>query len=382
MIIQIPKAPHMRKKRTIFSMMMELFVCLLLLYAVSLVFYFLKGGPNFSNVQYGLYALQNLGIGVLFAVLPDCLWYLSVFLQNRSSYISERFKEYFYKIIHSYSYITGIILVLLLPIGLEWYEIAISAFFATFVAKLVFGGFGSNIFNPAIVGRVFAQVAFFSHMTTYLGDVGPSLSDDIAYNIQVGATIPGQVASNGFSSLFDIPLWKMFIGDYYGALGETFAYIIIIIGIYLAIRKIIDLRLTLTYIVAIYLSSLLMFVGFGADAKVAFEGSFRYVLMGGVLFGAVFCLTDPVTTPTSRFGKVIFALVAAFFTMVIRLYTVAPEGVAYSILIANLFTPLIDKCIKGKTDKTLAPYLISAVFFLAVLSVGTAYGFTHTGVSL
>ncbi len=381
MMMQIAKAPHMRKKRTTFSMMMELFVCLLILYAVSLTFYFLKGGPHFSNVQYGLYALQNLGIGLLFAVLPDLLWYLSIFVQMRPDYFEVKIKEYFYKVIHSYSYITGLILVLLLPIGLEWYEIAISAFFATFVAKLVFGGFGSNIFNPAIVGRVFAQIAFPAHMTTYLGDFGPSLSNDVSYNITVGATIPRQVASHGFSSLFDIPLWKMFIGDYYGALGETFAYIIIILAIYLAIRKIIDLRLTITYLVAIYLSSLLMFVGFGAGLT-AFEGAFRYVLMGGVLFGAVFCLTDPVTSPTSKFGKVLFALIAAFFTMVIRLYTPAPEGVAYSILIANIFTPLIDKCIKGKTDKVLVPYLVSFVFLLAVLSVGLAYGYTNTGVSL
>ena len=186
MMMQIAKAPHMRKKRTTFSMMMELFVCLMILYAVSLTFYFLKGGPRFTNVQYGLYALQNLGIGLLFAVLPDLLWYLSIFVQMRADYFNVKIKEYFYKVIHSYSYITGLILVLLLPIGLEWYEIAISAFFATFVAKLVFGGFGSNIFNPAIVGRVFAQIVFPTHMTTYLGDIGPSLSNDVAYNITVG----------------------------------------------------------------------------------------------------------------------------------------------------------------------------------------------------
>lgn len=376
MIGLVEKAPHLRKKRTTFSMMMELLVCLLILYAVALVFYFLQGGPNYTNTQYGLYALQNLGIGVAFAVLPDFLWYLSIFVQNRGDTVGQKFKEYFYKIIHSYSYISGIILVLLLPIGLEWYEIAISAFFAVFVGKLVFGGFGSNVFNPAIVGRVFAQLVFSSHMTTYLGNTGPSLTGDIASDISAGATIPGLVSSNGFSSLFDMPLWKMFLGDYYGALGETFAYIIIILGIYLAIRKIIDWRITLTYVVSLYVASLIMFIGFGAEPLQAFEGAFRYILMGGILFGGVFCLTDPVTSPTSRWGKIIFALVAALFTLIIRLYTSAPEGVAYSILIANLLTPLIDKCIKGRTNRTFMPYFTSLIFFLAVLAVGAAYGFT------
>lgn len=382
MMDKIVKAPLIRTKRSTFSMMMELLGCLLIVFVIADIFYFLQGGPFYTNVEYGLYAIQNLFVGVLFSVIPDFIWQLQVFGKKSDDTISVKIKEYFYNIAHSYSYISGVILVLLLPIGLEWYEIAISAFFAVFVCKLVFGGFGSNIFNPAIAGRVFAQLVFSAHMTTYLGDVTPTISADLTYAISAGSTIPGLISTNGFSALFKISLWEMFMGNYYGALGEPFAYLIIILAIYLAIRKIIDLRLTLTYVVAIYVSSLLMFIGFGADTLTAFEGALRYVFLGGVLFGGVFCLTDPVTSPTSKAGKITFALIAAFFTMLIRLYTASPEGVAYSILIANLLTPLIDKIFTGRTNKTLVPWLTTLVLFMAVLSVGLAYGYTNTGVSL
>ena len=105
-------------------------------------------------------------------------------------------------------------------------------------------------------------------------------------------------------------------------------------------------------------------------------------MRGGILFGAVFCLTDPVTSPTNKAGRIIFALGAAILTMVIRLFTNSPEGVAYSILIMNIFTPLIDKCLVGRTMKNYVESLVILVMIGGVFAVGCGYGLTSESIVL
>jgi electron transport complex protein RnfD len=368
----VEKAPQLRSRDSTFKQMMEFFLCLLVLYACAVLFYFLEGGGNgnYPASAYGLYALQNGLMAILFSDLADVLWNLPLLFRKEKT-VSERLKEYGYQILHSYSYVSGLLLALLLPIGPEWWEIAITAFLSTFMMKLFFGGFGSNIFNPAIFGRVFAQIVFGKHLTTYLG------SNPGTLDIATGASVPALAKGDLFgSTLMDYPLWKLFIGDYYGALGETFTIVILLIAFYLCFRKIIDWRVPVIFIGTLYLAFLVLFLSLGAKAK-SFEYAFRYLLIGGIFFGGVFCLTDPVTSPTSRAGRVLFALSAALLTLVIRLYASAPEGVAYSILCANALTPLIDKILKGRTRKTKGPAFIAILLFLSVISVALSYGFTH-----
>ena len=177
------KNPHMRGTRKTSLMMLEFFIVVLILYVASVLFYFIKGGPSddYSKTMYGLMALQNGLVGVGFAVIADLIWYFPYVFRK------EGVEGYISKVLHSYSYVSGLILVLLLPIGPEWWEIALTSFVAVFFTKLIFGGFGSNIMNPAIFGRIFAQVCFSNHLTTYLGDIVPEGNSTL---ISAGATIP------------------------------------------------------------------------------------------------------------------------------------------------------------------------------------------------
>jgi len=356
-------APQIRRKQSTFSMMMEVTACLLLVYLVSLIFYSVKVGP-----EYGLKVVFNGLSAVGFAVLADCLWYLPVLFrkdQEKKAY------EYFYRIGHSYSYVSGLILVLLLPVGIQWWEIAVTALLSILVMKLCFGGFGSNILNPAVFGRVFAQLAFAKDLTTYLG------TKPADFSVATGASVTGQInAANGFSALNSLSLGDLFLGNYRGALGETCALLLILIGIYLSVRKIIDWRVPVFYVLSLYLSFVLLFLTAG-DGGWAFKDALSYTLVGGILFGGVFCLTDPVTSPTSRSGRVIFALGAALLTLLLRVYTASPEGVAYSILFLNVLVPLIDHVIKGRTRRKLVPTLTCAVLGVLLVIFSLSYGATH-----
>jgi Na+-translocating ferredoxin:NAD+ oxidoreductase subunit D len=365
-------APQIRMKTSTFHRMMEVFICLCLLLVCSAIFYGLYGGGNnnYPKSTYVLFVFLNAFIAIAFSMIPDVLWNLPV-LFRKDMKGKDRAKEYGYRIVHSYSYVSGILLALLLPIGPEWWEIALTAFLSTFVMKLLFGGFGFNIFNPAIFGRVFAQIAFGSHLTTYLGNLSGSL------DITTGATLPGLVKIGGIGSLNSLPLYQMLIGTYYGTLGETFILVIFVIGVYLALRHIIDWRVPVLYIGSLYIAALILFLALGQKGQ-SFEDALRYVMMGGIFFGAVFCLTDPVTTPTSTAGRVIFALGAAFFTLILRLYTSSPEGVAYSILLMNAMTPLIDKVLTGRTNKVKVPYILAGSLLLMILAIGLSYGLTHS----
>lgn len=359
------KNPHMRGTRKTSLMMLEFFVVVLILYACAVIFYFVKGGPGdiYTPVAYGMMALQNGLAGVGFAMIADLIWYFPY------AFRKEGVGGYLWKVLHSYSYVTGLLLVLLLPVGMPWYEVAITAFVSVFFTKLLFGGFGSNIFNPAIFGRIFAQVVYSSSLHTYLGSSAPA-----DMTIATGATIPGLVSGGNFVAADGISFWNMVLGNYYGTLGETFALVIVILGIYLVARRIIDWRVPFFYVVPMFFAYGLCFFLAGATARVAFEEAARQIMMGGILFGAAFCLTDPVTSPTSKAGRCIFALCAAILTMCIRLFTNSPEGVAYSILIMNLFTPLIDKCLVGRTMKNYWQTLTIVILVGCVLAIGCVYG--------
>lgn len=360
--------PHLRRKQSTFSQMLEFFACISVLWVAAIIYYFVSVK---SNAMYGVTALLNGIIGMAFAVLADILWNLPV-LWNRD--IEDRGKEYCYRILHSYSIVSGLLLALLCPIGIAWWQLGVTSFVAIMVAKLVFGGFGSNIMNPAIFGRLLAQLAFASGMkTTLAGDTTGGL-------ISAGASVPGQITSaKGFSALISgnsISLGNLMIGNYRGALGETFAILLILICVYLCVRKIIDWRTPVAYIGVLYLAFILVFLGAG-DGAWAFKDALSYTLIGGILFGGILCLTDPVTSPTSRSGRIIFALGAALLTLIIRLFTNAPEGVAYSILTMNILVPFIDKVITGRTRNNKVPVIVISVLCVLILALGLTYGLTH-----
>ena len=260
---------------------------------------------------------------------------------------------------------------MLLPVGTSYYVVVVCTLISVVVAKYLFGGFGYNPFNPAVVGRVFAQLCFSGKLKNYLGSNPGS-------TIQTGASITSTMQSLGWvTTQYDISLVDTILGNYAGTLGETFAFIIVILGVYLAIRNVIDWRISVTYVLTIFVTCLV--IGFAGGLGVnSFEWAFRQILIGGVLFGAVFCLTDPVTSPTNQAGKVIFALFAAFVTVAIRYQASAPEGVAYSILFANLVTPAINLVLKGKSNSLKwQKFTAMGVLLVCSLVFGLVFGLNH-----
>lgn len=357
-------SPHIKNKSSTFKKMMEFLICLCVLWSSSAIFYFVKRG-----VLSGFTVLLNGAVSIIFSVLADCLYNLPLLFDKK--FEGNRFKEYLYRLIHSYSYVTGLILALLCTIGIKWWEIGLTSFISTFIMKLLFGGFGKNILNPAVFGRVFAQLCFASDMKTYI------LDKPDPFNITTGASLTD--LSDGFANvIFDsrLSFGNVLIGNYFGTLGETFALLLIVICVYLCVRKIIDWRVPVFYIGSLLLSFIIMFLSMGLGVN-SFRDALVYTFAGGIMFDGIICLTDPVTSPTSRSGRVIYALLAALATLVIRTFIHSPEGVAYSVIIVNCFVPFIDKIINGRTNKNLIPNIVCSSIAVLLIIVSLTYGLTN-----
>lgn len=225
--------------------------------------------------------------------------------------------------------VTGLLLALTLPPRLPLWMVVVGAFFSIAIAKEAFGGLGYNIFNPALAGRAFLSISFPQMMTSWI------LPPHFNYDAVTGAT---PLAEN-FERIPDkLLLYQdLFFGNTGGSLGETSAMLILIGAAILLVFKLIDWRIPVFYIGTVALGSFLM----GKD--VLFQ-----ILAGGLMIGAFFMATDYVTSPVTRNGRIIFGVGLGILTIVIRNYSSMPEGVCFSILIMNAFTPLIDKYIRVK----------------------------------
>jgi len=220
--------------------------------------------------------------------------------------------------------ITGMLLAFCVPPTLPSWMIALGAFFAIFLVKELFGGLGMNIFNPALAARAILLAAFPQHMTAWINPEGVSTATPLAI-VKENIEVMGP-------SYHDL-----FIGHIGGCLGETSAIAIILGGVFLITRRIIRWEVPFTFIATIFCFS--YFIG---------RDPVYEILAGGVMLGAFFMITDMVTTPVTPEGGVIFAFGCALITVIIRKWGGFPEGVCYSILIMNAFTPLIDRYCKPK----------------------------------
>ncbi|MEW6222973.1 MAG: RnfABCDGE type electron transport complex subunit D [Candidatus Hadarchaeota archaeon] len=209
--------------------------------------------------------------------------------------------------------VTGLLLALTLPPTLPLWTAAVGAVFSISIGKFAFGGLGRNIFNPALVGRAFLSISWPALMTTW---VIPGTATTTA------TPLTGTTISNA----------NLFIGNVAGSLGEVSKFAILIGGLYLIVMKYIDWRTPLFYIGTVGVLTLAL----GQDP-------IFHMLAGGLFLGAFFMATDYVTTPMTSRGRIIFAVGGGSLVVAIRLFGGLPEGVAYSILIMNAFTPLIER---------------------------------------
>ena len=248
--------------------------------------------------------------------------------------------------------VTGIILALSLPPGLPVWAAVIGSAFSIAIGKMVFGGLGSNIFNPAMAGRTFLTACFGMLMTTWMvpatiDSAMPKIAPENMMNARTQATPLGwsKIAikdKNGARLFNEEQFISTVFGEVGGCLGETSAIALLIGGIYLLIRRTINFHIP----VAVLLSAF-VFAGIAylIDSDAYMEPLF-HLTSGGMLLCAFFIATDPVTAPLTRRGMWIFGAGVGTLTMLIRIVGAYPEGVMFSVLLMNAVTPLIDRLCK------------------------------------
>jgi electron transport complex protein RnfD len=343
-------APYIRKNVSVKRMMLDVIFALL---PVTL----------FAMIQNGWSAIYVLLISVATMVLTEIIAHLLMKWPKEMKFKEAFTKEGFSKIASLYtinnftaSIISGLIYALILPAGCHWYVVFIGALFGMLFGKMVFGGLGSNIFNPAGVGRIFVGVCF----GTQIGDAYKLSPNYIGSSVD--AVTGGTPLVNGSYSLLD-----MFLGNIPGCMGEVSALLILVGAIYLFARRSADLRSTLSYLLSfVIIMAVAVFVKGGFNAQSANELLYQ-ILAGGVLFGAVFMVTDPVTSPTTKFGRIMFGIIGGCITALIRTLGAYPEGVAFSILIINMLAPTIDYFMRGKpTHYTLKQWILAVSIIIVV----------------
>ncbi|MDD5686550.1 MAG: RnfABCDGE type electron transport complex subunit D [Elusimicrobia bacterium] len=227
--------------------------------------------------------------------------------------------------------VTGLIFALTLPSTVPLWVVAVGIFFGTFFGKEVFGGTGRNIFNPALVGRLFITISFPSLTSLHFQDPG--------INAIASATPLILYKSSHIIANYS----DLLLGKTAGSIGETFRIGLIFGGIFLILTKISNWRIPFSYLASVLIMSL---IGSHFIPEKIAPPLFQ-LLSGGLLFGALFMATDPVTSPFTKEGKYIFGLLCGLLTVIIRSFSGYVEGVMFSIILMNTFTPLIDSTIIG-----------------------------------
>jgi electron transport complex protein RnfD len=237
--------------------------------------------------------------------------------------------------------VTGVILSFNLPAGLPLWMAIIGSFVAIVVVKQLFGGLGQNFVNPAIVGRIVLFTSFATPMTTWpvTNRMGSVLWNSDAANATVD-TITGATPLALFSNAKDVPSnMDMFLGTINGSMGEISAAALLLGGIYLIVKKIIEPTIPAAFIGTVAVVAMML----------GFDPVF-HICAGGVMLGAIFMATDYVTSPLTTKGKIIFGIGCGFLTMIIRIFASYPEGVSFALLLMNILVPHIDKWTKLKLN--------------------------------
>ena len=282
---------------------------------------------------------QRIMLDVLIALLPTTIagiliYGIGAMLVVLSCVCSALVAEYLFNLITKRkqtvadlsAVVTGLILALNLHANVPVWQCVIGSVFAIVVVKCLFGGLGCNFANPAVTGRIFLFLCF-------AGTVGGGAVPKILESTVLGtsATPLESMASGGYlPSIID-----MLLGIRGGAIGESCILAIVIGFAYLVIRGVIKLELPLIYVGSVFLLSLLI------TNDLVY--SVYQILAGGLVFAAVFMITDYVTTPITRTGRMIFAVGCGIITVLIRFYGSYPEGVSFSVLIMNILSPYIEK---------------------------------------
>ena len=317
-LFTVSVSPHIRDDETISHIMWQVNAALL-------------PAALFAVWWFGIPALLNMLVGVVFAVLGEYLWQKGMH-QPITAFDGS-------------ACITGLLLAMSMSPLLPPYMVAIGSLLAIIVAKQSMGGLGFNIFNPAHIGRAALMVSWPVAMTTWtkMADVRggvDAMTSATPLNILKMQGYDALIAT--FGSQSDL-YWNLFIGTRNGSLGETSTLLLLLGGLYLIWKGYVNWQVPVTMIATV---AILTWI-FGPAGLFTGDPVF-HVMAGGLMLGAFFMATDMVTIPMTIKGQLIFAVGAGALTVLIRLVGGYPEGVCYSLLLMNAVTPLIDRFCKPR----------------------------------
>jgi len=296
---------------------------------------------------------------VLYALLPATLagiWYFGIaaLLVILASIAGALITEWVFSPAHSRGarlsdasgLLTGLLLGLSLPPALPLWMAFLGGVVAIGLGKLIWGGLGNNLFNPSLVGRAFLGVAFPVAMTTWSPHGAVEFLSVYSSNLAlpfmqaeydaITAATPLGLMKFEYQST---PLWSLATGKTGGCIGETSGLLLILGGLYLVMRRGLDWRMPVSILSTVFLFASVLYL-IGPDQ---YPGPLFSLFSGGLLLGAIYMATDPVTSPLSPRGTWIFGIGVGLLVVLIRVYGGFPEGVMYAILLMNAATPLIDR---------------------------------------
>ena len=302
-ILKTGPAPHIRTAETVESVMYSVVIALI---------------PAFAMAVYS------------FAVRALILTAVSVATCIATEYIWQKILKRDIEAFDGSAILTGILFAFVVPVGMGLQYVIVGNFVAITLGKIVYGGLGHNIFNPALIGRAFVQASWPVAITTfaYDGKAGATVLDAMKRGIPLTDSLIYEGGNQYINA---------FLGQMGGCLGETSALALLIGGVYLIYKKQIDWKVPAVMIGTVFVLTWAM----GANP-------FMQILSGGLFLGAFFMATDMVTSPITGKGRVIFALGIGILVSLIRIKGGYPEGTAYAILIMNGVVPLIDRYIRPK----------------------------------
>ncbi len=307
------------------------------------------GGDTVSKNMYGvlialipafIVSIAVFGVGAFIVTLTSvaaCIF----FEWAITKYILKRDKT---TILDGSAALTGVLLAFNLPSNFPIWMIIIGALVAIGVGKMTFGGLGCNVFNPALIGRVFLLISFPVAMTSW-----PQTGQYDLYTDAVTGATPLALMKSAMhgdaTALQQLPdALSLFLGNNPGSLGEVSALALLIGLAYMLWKKIITWHIPVSIIVTVFVFSGIMHL----VNPETYAGPVVHILTGGLMLGAIFMATDYVTSPMSHKGMIIYGIGIGFLTVVIRLFGAYPEGMSFAILIMNAFTPLINTYFKPK----------------------------------
>lgn len=306
-------SPHVREQSTTRAIMRDVVIALLPILA-------------FGVYHFGLDALLVIIISVATCVISELLFNL----------IAKKPITVF----DFSAVVTGLILAINLPSTVAWWIPVIGGAFAIIAVKMLFGGIGQNFMNPALAARCFLLISFTSRM------------NDFSIDGVSGATPLAMIKAGENPDLL-----TLFLGFHGGCIGEVSALAILIGGLYLIVKKVISVRIPLTYILSTLVFVALINIVSGNDITITYLAG--QLLSGGLLVGAFFMATDYATSPITAKGQIVYGIILGLMTALFRVLGSSAEGVSYAIIIGNLLVPIIEKitvpkpfgCEKAKGEK-------------------------------